>query len=386
MENLQPPENAQGNEGHVNPPQTNAEPSQDTHNNVTPRDTTPHTPRRKVKKTKDELKVATLNIRGGGSATTKDKWQHINQIVRDRRISAIAIQETHLNEAATDNLNAQFSGRLRIWNSPDPTNPNAGRGVAIVLNKDLVALWEKAVIQDVIPGRALLMSLPWQEDSIINILAIYAPNAAQENADFWTNLAEKWEAENLPVPDIMLGDFNLVEEAIDRLPAHRDSAQAVSKLANFKALHTLQDGWRHHHPTEQFFTFTQEATQLRSRIDRIYVSNPVYELSRNWSIDHTPIRTDHCLVSMEFANPGAPFIGKGRWSIPLYLIKNRKVIQLAEKLGTQLEQDLEGAAGDARTAERNPQTIFHSFKKDLTKKIRDFPESKPQKWKHESLA
>jgi len=75
---------------------------------------------------------------------------------------------------------------------------------------------------------------------------------------------------------------------------------------------------------------------------------------------------------MEFANPGAPFIGKGRWSIPLYLIKNRKVIQLAEKLGTQLEQDLEGAAGDARTTERNPQTIFHSFKKDLTKKIRDF--------------
>ena len=371
--NPRPPENTRGNEGHANPPQTNPVPPPATRGNDNPntRNTNPSTPRLGVKKTKAVLKVATLNIRGGGSANTQDKWQHMNQIMREQRIAILAVQETHLDEIMAGNLNTQFNGRLSIWNSPDPINPSAGKGIAIVLNKHLTS-WKEAVTRTIVPGRALLMSLPWQGDSIVNILAIYAPNAAHENADFWTNLAEKWMEENLPVPDIMLGDFNLVEEAIDRLPAHRDNAHAVSKLANFKALHTLRDGWRHNYPTEQFFTFMQQATQSRSRIDRIYVSNQVYNHSRNWSIDHTPIRTDHCLVSMEFANPGAPFIGKGRWSIPLHLIKNRKVIQRVEELGTQLEKDIEAVMGEARTAGTNPQTVFHTFKKLLVKQIRDF--------------
>lgn len=58
---------------------------------------------------------------------------------------------------------------------------------------------------------------------------------------FWSALSDKWEAGGFPIPDVMvmLGDFNIVEEAIDRLPPHRDNAQATSKLADFKSMHTL---------------------------------------------------------------------------------------------------------------------------------------------------
>ncbi|KIM39174.1 hypothetical protein M413DRAFT_29721 [Hebeloma cylindrosporum] len=111
--------------------------------------------------------------------------------------------------------------------------------------------------------------MPWQGDSVINILAIYAPNTPQENAAFWSELSDKWEPGGLPIPDVMLGDFNMVEEAIDRLPPHRDNAQATSKLTNFKQMHTLQDGWRRCNTTELAFSFTQDATQSRSRIDHI---------------------------------------------------------------------------------------------------------------------
>ena len=268
-------------------------------------------------------------------------------------------------------LNSQFNRRLKIWNSADPTNPNGGKGIAIILNKQLTS-WKEAVIKHIILGRALLMSLPWHRNSIVNVFTIYTPNIAQENAEFWTSLIDKWMEENLLLPNIVLGDFNVVEEAIDHLPAHRDSAQAVSRLASFKVLHTLQDRWRNNNLTEQFFTFTQEATQSRSCIDQIYVSNPVYKNSQNWSIDHTPIHIDHCLVSMEFANPGAPFIGRGQWSIPLYLIKNRKAIQIAEKLGAQLEKEIEASTGDSHTRGKSPQTAYHTFKKLLMREIRDF--------------
>jgi len=114
------------------------------------------------------------------------------------------------------------------------------------------------------------------------------------------------------------------------------------------------------------------SNKSHSRIDRIYISQPVYAHSRNWSVDHTPIQTDHCLISMEFMNPGALFIGKGHWSIPLYLIKHRKVIQLIEELGIQLEKDIDDMTGDAQTPEENPQRLFSAFKINLIKKVRDF--------------
>ena len=82
---------------------------------------------------------------------------------------------------------------------------------------------------------------------------------------------------------------------------------------------------------------------------------------------------------MEFANPGAPFIGKGRWSIPLYLIKHRKVLQDIEKLGCELEKDLEAVSGDARTGGKNPQTLYYTFKKLLTQEIREFSKAETPK-------
>ena len=75
---------------------------------------------------------------------------------------------------------------------------------------------------------------------------------------------------------------------------------------------------------------------------------------------------------MEFTNPGVPFIGKGRWSIPLYLIKYIKVIQEIETLGCQLEKDLETISGKARTRGKNPQTLYHTFKKLLTCEVQEF--------------
>ena len=368
-----PPEDTLGDDGHVNPAQALFEDPAD----IALNDTT-YTPQLGVKTTKAQIKMATLNIRGGGSTTTREKWQHVNQIMRDQRIAVLAIQETHLNEINVNQLNNQFHGRLRIWNSQDPVNPNAGKGVAIILNKHLTS-WKEATVRNIVPGRALLISLPWQNTSIVNVLAIYAPNSAQENAIFWESLNSKWLNGNLPIPDIMLGDFNLVEEAIDRLPAHRDSAQAVSKLVAFKEMHSLRDGWRHQNQSDLSYTYTQETTQSQSRIDRIYTSQQVYDHSRNWTINQTPIRTDHSLVSMEFANPGAPFIGKGRWCIPLYLIKNRKIIQFIEDLGTQLEKDIENAAGDARTQVNNPQNLFSIFKKELVSKVRDFSRTETPK-------
>ena len=120
----------------------------------------------------------------------------------------------------------------------------------------------------------------------------------------------------------------------------------VRNFVDFKEMHVLRDGWWYQNQSDLIYTYTQDATQSRSQIDRIYTSQHIYAHSQNWTIDHTPIRMDHCLVSMEFMNPGAPFISKGCWSVPLYLIKHRKIIQLVEELGIKLEEDMNNATGD----------------------------------------
>lgn len=136
--------------------------------------------------------------------------------MRERNIAILAIQETHLNQASVNEINNPFNQGLRVINSQDPINLSAGKGVALVLNKSLTS-WKEVIIVHVIQGRALLISLSWKGESVVNILAIYALNSPAENAAFWEDLKNTWINDGHPIPNIMLGDFNLVEEAIDRL-------------------------------------------------------------------------------------------------------------------------------------------------------------------------
>jgi hypothetical protein len=56
------------------------------------------------KRTKATLKIASLNMRGRGT----DKWNHINQLIRDNKIGILAIQETHLDDDKKDRLELLF--------------------------------------------------------------------------------------------------------------------------------------------------------------------------------------------------------------------------------------------------------------------------------------
>ena len=67
------------------------------------------------KRTKANIKVASLNIRGRFHNGI-DKWFHINQLVRDDKIAILALQETHLNQEQTDSINIMFKDTLYISN------------------------------------------------------------------------------------------------------------------------------------------------------------------------------------------------------------------------------------------------------------------------------
>ena len=142
-------------------------------------------------------------------------------MLRDERICIIALQETYLTEEIVDDIHNLYGTRMKILFSQGDNHRAAG--VAFVLNKNL-AIHRGTIIHDIIPGRALLISIPWHANLMLTILNIYAPNAPSDNEKFWKDLQLAFNTNPFPYSDILLGDFNVVEDAIDRLPSHNDNA------------------------------------------------------------------------------------------------------------------------------------------------------------------
>ncbi|KAJ7022148.1 Endonuclease/exonuclease/phosphatase, partial [Mycena alexandri] len=275
----------------------------------------------------------------------------------DERIGIMAVGETHLTEAQTEEIEGAAMGRnrLRIFNSIDPDHPNKG-GIAVVLNKDITNV-ENIIVRRLVPGRAILVTIPWHGKLTLTVLAVYAPaGSAAENKAFWEELHKLWMTENLPVPDVLLGDMNIVEDAIDRLPHRTDDAGAAHALADFKRILELKDGWRMTYPDTKQYTFSR-GTGSHSRIDRIYVSPTLFKNCRHWDInDAAGDLTDHRLISVNVCAPGAPYIGPGRYAIPLFLMNDVKFMDFAVKTGAQLFE------GEEANPTENIQVSFKKFK------------------------
>ena len=316
-------------------------------------------------RTRARLDLATLNIRGTGLCTTDndapEKWLKLNQLIRDNRIAILAVQETHLTEQRTEQLNRLFEVNLKVFNTSDPVNPTGARGAAIVLNRKVVNT-DEAVATEIIPGRALMVSIPWKRGDRLRILNVYAPNAATENESFWRNVAEELDRKHVR-PDIMLGDLNMVEQKEDRLPAHADAAEAVHALKELLNKYRLEDTWRKQNMTTRAYTYLQNATGSQSRIDRVYMNQRLEKCVQNWTISGPGIATDHQLVVCQMANLNKPYTGKGRWRLHSSLLEDREFLDMVKQRGILMENEIKSIR--ERTTERNPQLEYASFKSDI---------------------
>jgi exonuclease III len=67
---------------------------------------------------------------------------------------------------------------------------------------------------------------------MIPILAVYAPSGDNRaNREFWEHIQTKVKrTRGVPRPQVMLGDMNLVETGVDRIPMRLDDKEAVNAL------------------------------------------------------------------------------------------------------------------------------------------------------------
>lgn len=161
----------------------------------------------------------------------------------------------------------------------------------------------------------------------------------------------------------MLSDFNLVEDALDHLPPKQDTSGPTSKLNELKTHLKLKDSWQTEFLDVLQYTFAQSAQQggRQSRIDQIYIKDELLPFSQDWEISPPGIHTDHQLVSARISSRTMPFVGKGRWSLPLFILNNKKLGDEIIELGKVLQKDIHLSKAQC-TEEYNPQTAFAQFK------------------------
>jgi hypothetical protein len=70
----------------------------------------------------------------------------------------------------------------------------------------------------------------------------------------------------------MLGDLNMVEDVINRLPAHRDRPAETEVLDDLKSMLGLCNSWRQTFKHSRNLPFLSESNGALSRIDRIYTA------------------------------------------------------------------------------------------------------------------
>ncbi|OSD06062.1 DNase I-like protein [Trametes coccinea BRFM310] len=271
----------------------------------------------------------------------------------DAKIAILAVQETHLSEERREEVE-------------HPANGSGARGVAFVLNKRLTKGMEHEWVE-VIPG-------PRRTISILNV---YAPNAPRENEAFWKTLRESIRGR----VDIILGDWNVTGESMDRLPMTTDDAAAVHALAALISDLEMVDGWRSENPRERAYTYLQLATGSQSRIDRIYVRREMVRDANDWAIEEPGIPTDHRMISVTIADYQAPFVGKGRWAMPEHLLNDKVIKEAMKDEARKLAAELNH--GTPRTERSNAQTAFQAFKMRLTVKIRERAKAKIPKARRE---
>lgn len=112
----------------------------------------------------------------------------------------------------------------------------------------------------------------------------------------------------------MLGDFNMTEDPIDRLPLRLDDPNAIAALKDVRLEWKLTNQWRAMYLDAKEFTYhvNTPTGQIKSRLDRIYIMRNLTPLVFNWKATPSLVLTDHWLIITKYAPKDAPEIEKGR--------------------------------------------------------------------------
>lgn len=234
--------------------------------------------------------------------------------MRESKWGILALQETHESEEAAATLERT---NPRVWAFPNP-GTRFSAGTIFLLYKDFFP--NQNVTRDqiehhiLVPGRAQMLRVPWREGENIDLVNIYAPNDPTEAIAFFATIKRKSRRH----PDILMGDFNHVENFIDRIPQRESALNMQEALADLRRGLGLTDGWRLDNPGTHAYTWTSASSNIdgityRSRLDRILTSKSMTERTARWRHQTSQGISDHDFAYIDIIDERDPEMGTSRW-------------------------------------------------------------------------
>jgi hypothetical protein len=151
------------------------------------------------------------------------------------------------------------------------------------------------------------------------------------------------------------------------MPPKLDKEYAITALRDVRHEWNLTDAWRMINPNECTFTYsTQTSTEhIQARLDRIYVAKNIEKHTFDWEIKETAIPSDHSMVTVWYAPKDTPYIGTGRWTLPLHLLNNEDMLEKIAKHGSEAQANItRDRIEQIEYQISNPQLHWESFKTD----------------------
>ena len=274
------------------------------------------------------MKIGTLNVNGFVDSTTKRSL--IFKFIRENNLDVICLQETHFNN--NDNINEifkDFKGQYFI------NSINKGRklGVGILFKQGLNVNVIKT-IKDT-EGRTLSLLCQFNDDFLVNIVCIYAPNNTVERSEYLANCNQFFVTthNNRPVTDrIVCGDFNCIDNPLlDHSGQKTATATIGARDFNLVCnIHGLHDTQTHLHPDNQAFTHYSKAHKTFTRIDKIFVSINLLHGLQKTNVSQCAY-SDHRLVWVELINQETIRKGPGLWVMNNSVLNDNAYKKLVSK-------------------------------------------------------
>ena len=270
-----------------------------------------------------QLSVASINVNGFGDPNKRRRVLHD---LRTNKYDIICLQETHAQLADVNEYRRGWPGPS-VWTTTPPSHGRSG-GIAVLFNRRRFTTDDFTVLhQDDDTGTVLAVQLAINTNTTINITAVYAPNDPATRRVFFEDLADVSASFSAADHNILLGDFNCVQDPVlDRASPSLDASAALAgsvELLGLTAQLNVIDVWRHHHPTARCTTrrgnvATRHGVRTTgSRIDRCYLDRDLVSLART---THHPSVSDHDLVHV---NVEVPAVTRGRsyWKLNVSLLR-----------------------------------------------------------------
>ena len=265
-----------------------------------------------------KIKLCTANVNGLRDRQKRLKFFDYFKLME---CDIVFVQEAHITTTKEAKLWEKEWGGKAFWGF----GTTRSCGVGILIKKDMNMQIEKFLLDN--NGRFIIL------DCIINsvqikMVNVYCPNNPKRRMEFIDQIQFYLHGnQNI----IMGGDFNCVEFDKDKIGNIEFGNEGKKQIQDIKDNFHIKESFRTLYPNHRVFSWQNETKNIKSRIDRIYMSKQfndgLIEAGYNiWNL------SDHAIHSLTFMLKESDRKGTGYWKCNVKLLNNDEVKTEISKL------------------------------------------------------